>query len=82
MQNIQLGARYRDRITGLEGVATGQATYISGCNQVLIAPGFGPDGALRSSEWLDQQRLEQAEGEVIVLDNGATPGHDRQAPKR
>jgi hypothetical protein len=82
MQNIQLGARYRDRITSLEGIATGHATYISGCNQVLIAPGLSADGGLRESQWLDRQRLERVEGEVIVLDNGATPGHDRQAPKR
>jgi hypothetical protein len=49
---------------------------------VLIAPGLSADGGLRESQWLDRQRLERVEGEVIVLDNGATPGHDRQAPKR
>jgi len=77
-----LGKRYRDVITGFTGVATGHVTYISGCNQVLLAPAVAPDGALRDAQWFDEQRLQPVEGEAIVLDNGRTPGCDRAAPVR
>lgn len=80
---IILGAAYIDKITGFRGVATGYVQYISGCNQALLAPQVGDDGGLRDSQWFDLQRLEPVVGWVpIQLDNGATPGADRAAPKR
>lgn len=80
---IELGKTYKDRITGFVGVATGFVKYISGCNQALLAPRCGEDGALRDSQWFDQQRLEAVPNmPVVALDNGATPGADRAAPRR
>lgn len=76
-----LGATYRDKITGFTGVATGYVTYITGCNQVLIAPA-STDGSLKSSEWIDEQRLERRPIEIITLDNGHAPGFDTPAPRR
>jgi len=78
---IKLGQKYLDRITGFEGFATGHVVYISGCNQVLLAPP-AKDGALVESHWFDDQRVEPIEAEVIILDNGLTPGFDCMAPKR
>lgn len=81
--NIELGHTYRDRITDFTGVATGKATYISGCSQVLISPKVSSDGAVRDSAWFDEQRLEKIAGsEVVKLDNRETPGCDRPAPIR
>ena len=83
MEQIQLGRKYKDKITGFEGVATGRVTYIGGCNQALIAPAVGSDGALKDSQWLDCQRLEATgTDEIITLDNGEKPGHDCAAPRR
>lgn len=79
---IQLGKTYKDKITGFTGVATGFVQYISGCNQALIAPGVSPDGGMRDSQWVDQQRLEEQNTPQITLDNGDRPGFDRAAPKR
>lgn len=79
---IELGFTYKDRITGFIGVAVGVVEYISGCNQALLAPTCGTDGALRESQWFDWQRLQQTAGGRITLDNGATPGFDKAAPKR
>lgn len=79
---IELGRKYKDRITGFEGIATGHCEYISGCNQALLAPTIGTDGALRDSAWFDVQRLVVQEGAAVTLDNGATPGCDKAAPKR
>jgi hypothetical protein len=77
-----LGSQYRDVITGFTGVATGHVKYISGCNQVLLAPAVGADGGLRESQWFDEQRLKPLGGDPIVLDNGASPGFDRAAAVR
>ena len=80
---IQLGHTYRDKITGFMSVATGFVQYISGCNQALIQPRCGDDGSMRDSQWFDQQRLDLVSSvSVVNLDNGATPGCDRAAPKR
>lgn len=82
MDQINLGARFRDRITGFTGVATGLVQYISGCNQVLLVPAAKDGNELKSGEWFDVQRVEVIDGDVIVLDNQHTPGCDQPAPKR
>ncbi|MFC5548183.1 hypothetical protein [Massilia aerilata] len=80
---IKLGTTYKDKITGFAGVATGFVQYISGCNQALIQPRCSEDGAMRESQWFDQQRLDEVLCvPVVELDNGATPGCDRAAPRR
>lgn len=79
---IKLGGKYKDKITGFEGVATGYVQYLSDCNQVLLAPRVGEDGGFFESQWFDIQRLDQVGGDVIEMDNGDTPGFDKPAPKR
>ena len=79
---VQLGRTYKDKITGFSGVATGHVNYISGCNQVLLAPPVDTEGKLRDSQWFDEQRLEDVGAATVVLDNSATPGPDKAAPKR
>jgi hypothetical protein len=82
MPAIELGATYTDRITRFSGVCTGYVTYITGCNQALLAPP-AKDGALVDSQWFDEQRLElHSDIDVIALDNRTSPGSDRAAPKR
>ena len=77
----KLGATYRDKITGFCGVATGRVEYITGCNQVLLAP--ASDGnTFKSPEWFDEQRLEQTGENIIALDNSKSPGPDVSAPRR
>jgi hypothetical protein len=78
-----LGATARDIITGFSGVVVGRVEYLTGCNQALLQPKVKDDGALVESVWIDEQRLEPVAGVARVkLDNGATPGFDRPAPKR
>lgn len=77
---IDLGNTYTDKVTGFSGVAIGRVEYLTGCNQVLLAPPIARDGALRDSAWFDEQRLEVEGAERITLDNGATPGSCQQAP--
>ena len=77
----EIGATYRDKITGFAGVATGRCEYISGCTQVLLAP-KAKDNKFEEEQWFDEQRLERQGDEKITLDNGDTPGFDRAPPKR
>lgn len=79
---IELGNSYKDKITGFQGVATGHVRYLTGCNQVLLAPPCDKQGQLRESQWFDEQRLDPIKAKRIVLDNAATPGFDKEAPKR
>lgn len=81
--NEALGKTYKDKITGMQGVCTGRAEYISGCDQLLLQPvDKKADGDIRESRWFDVQRCEPVKAELVVLDNGKTPGADREAPRR
>lgn len=77
---IEFGKTYRDRITGFIGVATGQCSYITGCNQVLLAPHAKPDGDVAEPRWFDVDRVEDAGQKQIQLGNATSVGPDRQAP--
>ncbi len=79
---IPLGSTVKDRITGFKGVVTGYVTYISGCNQCLVAPPVQKDGKISESHWLDEQRLEVVGKAVTTLDNSAARGFDAPAPVR
>lgn len=77
---IELGRKYRDRMTGFEGIASGYVAYLSGCNQVLLVPRVKADGTLAESHWFDEQRLEAVGDEVIRLVN-ISNGFDATPPK-
>jgi hypothetical protein len=83
MPKAVLGTTMRDVITGLSGVVVGRVEYLTGCNQALLQPKAKDDGSFTESVWFDEQRLQAVAGAArIKLDNGATPGFDRAAPKR
>lgn len=80
---IDLGVTVKDKVTGFSGVVTGVVYYITGCNQALVVPKVGKDGSQREAQWFDWQRLDiDRKAKRVVLDNGATPGFDKAAPKR
>lgn len=56
---IEMGVKVRDIINGFEGVVTGRAEYVTGCNQYIVCPtGLDKDGKMRDSSWFDEGRLE------------------------
>lgn len=79
---MDLGITVQDRVTGFQGVVTGFVQYLTGCNQALVVPRVGPDGAAKDAAWFDVQRLDRVGNDRIVLDNGRTPGCDMAPPKR
>lgn len=54
---IKLGVQAKDKVTGFEGIVTGAAQYLSGCNQFVIQPPM-KDGKFEGSHWFDEGRLE------------------------
>lgn len=79
---IELGWTAKDKITGFQGVVTGRAEYLTGCNQLLVVPPLGADGSPREPHWYDEQRLDRIGDDKVTLDNGKTPGFDKAAPIR
>ncbi|MBB6218018.1 hypothetical protein HNQ80_004155 [Anaerosolibacter carboniphilus] len=62
---ITLGKKAKDKITGFEGIITGRAQYLYGCDQYCIAPP-ARDGEIKHSEWFD-------EGRILVVGDGVKP---------
>jgi hypothetical protein len=77
---IEMGANYKDRITGFTGTAIGHVEYLTGCNQTLLAPTTEDPSKLPESYWMDDQRLHRIGTEAIKLDNGSNPGCAKQPP--
>lgn len=78
----KLGATYIDKITGFKGVCTGYVQYITGCNQLLLAPRIKADGGLDDGRWFDEQRCDVVKSvDVVTIDAGTAPGFDTPAPK-
>lgn len=70
-----IGKTFSDKITGFKGVCTGRIEYITGCNQLLLSPKVGDDGAAKEASWFDEQRCIEANVTKITLDNAKSPGH-------
>lgn len=87
MDNLKqmFGHTGKDIITGFQGVITGACSYISGCDQVLLAPKCA-EGKAQEAVWFDASRIEILQGEdVVVLPKdkvAAAPGPDKPAPVR
>ena len=82
---IPLGSRCRDRITGFVGVVTGQALYLTGCNQALLAPPVDEAGKHVEAHWFDFARLHVVDSVAVTLPAAAVaaaPGPDKPAPIR
>lgn len=80
--NLNIGDKVRDKVSGFSGIVTGIVDYISGCKQALVGPKIDKDGKPIDSQWFDVQRLEVLKTNFLKLENAATPGPDREPPKR
>lgn len=66
MPRIELGDRVRDRLTGFEGIASGKAQYLTGCDRVGITPTtLKENGEVRETVWFDQPWVEVLEKKVV-----------------
>lgn len=59
-QPESFGKKYRDVLTGFEGISTGELTYYTGCHRILLQPiTDDPKKVVESqSQWFDSVSLE------------------------
>lgn len=55
--NIELGWRVKDSITGFEGIATGYAKFLNGCERIAITPETLHEGKVLDIEYFDVHQL-------------------------
>ena len=67
MDKIELGDKVKDLVTGFEGIAVGKATYLTGCDQIVVDPGCDEKGVPKETFTFDINRLEVLEKKVVVL---------------
>jgi hypothetical protein len=78
---FELGSTVKDKVTGFEGIATGVASYITGCDQYCIQPPL-KDGSFVDSKWFDDNRLELTDKKVLELKLDDDVGACEQAPTK
>jgi hypothetical protein len=81
---ITLGVKAKDKVTGFEGIVTGRAEYLYGCEQYCINPKVDKAGKVLDAQWFDVGRIEIigkgiAAKEVLTEKPG---GPQRDAPQR
>jgi hypothetical protein len=79
---IDLGQKARDKVTGFEGIITGRAQYLYGCDQYCIVPP-AKDGKIGSAEWFDEGRIEVVGRGILPKDVRAEKpgGPQRDCPR-
>jgi hypothetical protein len=78
---IEFDRVYRDRVTGFVGTCTGFASFISGCDQALLAPKVDREGKHQEGRWFDDERLIDVENEQAV-ERTSRRGGPQQASSR
>lgn len=61
--DVKLGQKVRDSVTGFEGIVSVEADHLYGCRRIGVTPETSEDGSKREVVFFDEPRLE-------VLDDG------------
>jgi len=77
---IKLGEKYKDKISGFEGVATARTVFLFGCVRVCLESKKLKDDGTPQECWFDEQRLtSKSKG---TKSKGRTGGPGPNPPKR
>lgn len=70
------GKVVKDSITGFQGTCTGVASYVTGCDQVLICPPCkqGEFGSKPDAHWFDVNRIVVVSEEKLKIDTSKDKG--------
>jgi hypothetical protein len=78
--NYKLGSRIRDKVTGIEGIATAKGIYMNGCIYYMLESTKKPDGTI-FLDWVDQGRVRLIDDGIlaeikptIATESGDIPG--------
>ena len=64
---ISLGDKVRDTLTGVEGIAFGRSSYMTGCDHVGIKrSGTDPNGKAFDLHWVDEPLVEVVEASAYT----------------
>ncbi len=66
MNEIKLGQKAKDVITGFEGIIIGKCDYLYGCSQYGLVTKLDKDGKKIDVEWFD-------EGRIRIIGKGVLP---------
>jgi hypothetical protein len=82
MYKFELGQTVKDVLSGFEGLITGRADYLTGCNQYSVSPPL-KDGAWVDGRWFDESRLKLINKKKVTLvpENEEKPGCDITPPR-
>ena len=74
-----LGKKVKSIITGFEGIATAEITYINGCVQYCVKPKVCDKGLMPEGHYIDIEELEiVGEGERVIPTS--TGGYNKEVP--
>ena len=81
---IELGMKVKDKVSGFQGIVTGVASYLTGCDRACVESETAPD----KSFWIDFPRLRQVGKDIMsfgpaarTTGGGANPS-ERSDPRR
>ncbi len=79
-----LGDKAEHQITGFQGIVTGRAEYLSGCEKILIQPqGLQEKGNPIEAQWFDVPECKTLEAGAFTPERyiDAPGGPQHEAPK-
>lgn len=74
MSEISLGKKLKDRVSGMEGIATARIEYLNGCVQWAIHPEWTKDFQKNESFWIDEKQIEVLGEGLADIKQEATGG--------
>ncbi|MGJ8561713.1 MAG: hypothetical protein ACSHX3_15895 [Litorimonas sp.] len=79
-ENVSLGDKVKDTLTGFTGIVTARAEYLTGCNQIFVLPSAEKSNEYKDGHWFDIERIEKLEGSVVDISARRT-GSDTPTPR-
>jgi len=67
MAKFNLGDKIRDKVSGLEGIATARLEYLNGCVQYGIGGKADKDGKIADTHYIDHTQLELVEKDSLKV---------------
>jgi len=78
---VKLGEKVRDKITGLEGIATSRCEFLHGCVRIGVQPQEVKDGKPAEVVYLDEPQLDVVGKKTLVSSPTTGPGGPQNDPR-
>lgn len=82
LETAELGKTYKDRVTGFEGVATGEFRFLNGCVQYQLERKVTDSQSEPHYATFDVQRLEEVDAAPVEIAQDKRPGGPHPVPRR